>query len=91
MRAISIKSLWPFRYDGLDPAVLRDADRLIEAHGDKAYETAGLYSWREDIGLLYTAQPGHWARVRLEIGHRQGQLRDPDLEGTSTVQRLHLM
>ena len=33
---------------------------------------AATLSWREDMGLIHAARAGHWARVKREIGHRQG-------------------
>ena len=48
------------------PAVMRDADRLIEAHGRGAYGMArlGATAAREVDGQ------GHWCRVALEISRR---------------------
>ena len=72
-----------------DPAVARDADRLLRLHGERAYETAGLHTWQEDIGLLYTPAPGHWGRVKREIAGRDGRRSAPDT--TARIQALHLM
>lgn len=47
-----------------------DADRLIATHGDAAYATAADLAWREDMGLVRSADAGHWSRVTLEIGRR---------------------
>ena len=91
MRTISIKSLWPFRCDTPDPAVIKDADQLVRVYGEQAYETAAMFSWREDIGLLFTQKPGHWHRVRLEIGHRTGKDTDTDRRIYANIQALHLM
>ncbi len=84
MRAIMKKIFWPFRYGAPDPGVIRDADRLMLVYGEQAYEAASAYSWREDTGLLFTQKPGHWHRVRLEIGHRSGRDEDTDLIATPT-------
>lgn len=72
MVAISLRRFWPFRRCGPDQAVIHDADMLIRIHGEQAFETARQNSWREDIGLLPTAKPGHWHRVGLNIGQRPG-------------------
>ena len=74
MRGFSIhKLVATFRYAAPDQAVARDADRLISVYGARASETARTYSWREDSGVLYTQNPGHWHRVELEIERRAGQ------------------
>ena len=70
MVATSIRHFWPFRHYRPDQAVIHDADTLIRIHGEQAFETACLNSWREDIGLLSTDRPGHWHRVGLNIGQR---------------------
>ncbi len=48
------------------PAVMKDADRLIEAHGRGAYGMAriGAKANRETDGK------GHWSAVAFEIGRR---------------------
>ncbi len=91
MRAIAMRDLWPFGQDKADPAVARDADRLLRTHGERAYDTAGLYSWREDVGLLYTPKPGHWDRVKLEIASRDGHGPMQVADTSARIQRLHLM
>ncbi len=60
------------RFRQCDDAVSRDADELMNLFGAAAYETATMNSWREDTGLVITARPGHWWRVRREIGRRLG-------------------
>ncbi len=67
---------WPFRSDAPEQAVVRDAGSLIKMWGEAAYDQAAVRSWREDTGLLFTSRPGHWARVRREVGHRLGRLDD---------------
>ena len=57
----------------VDPAVSRDADELIQLWGHVAFARASEMSWREDTGLVASSRPGHWWRVRREIGHRIGQ------------------
>lgn len=65
------------RFRKHDDSVSRDADDLMTLFGAAAYETATLNSWREDTGLVSTGRPGHWWRVRREIGRRLGQ---PEVE-----------
>ena len=91
MRAVAMKDLWPFGLGKTDAAVSRDADRLLRTHGEQAYDTAGLYAWREDIGLLYTPKPGHWQRVKHEIASRDGFGSMPAVDTSARIQRLHLM
>ena len=91
MRAIAMTDLQPFAQGKTDPAVARDAERLLRTHGEQAYDTAGLNAWREDIGLLYTPRPGHWHRVKLEIGSRDGHGPMPVADVSARIQRLHLM
>jgi hypothetical protein len=67
------RKLWPSWVRMPDQDVIRDADTLIAAWGDASYETAVRLSWQEDTGLLTTSRPGHWWRVRNEIGHRFGR------------------
>ena len=50
-----------------DAQVARDADRLMLDDSGAAFQTAAIYSWHEDTGLLFTREPGHWHRVCLEI------------------------
>jgi hypothetical protein len=56
-----------------DQGVIRDADDLIASSGDAAYDIADRMSWQEDTGLVATSRPGHWWRVRTEIGRRFGR------------------
>ncbi len=91
MGTMLTKSFRALGSGALDPAIVRDADRLMRAHGDDAFEIAGMNSWREDIGLLYTATPGHWSRVRAEIGRRAGRNEIAEARGSVEIQRLHLV
>lgn len=75
----------------VDQTVVQDADRLVRVYGAEALETAGVYSWQEDIGLLYTAEPDHWLRVRRELEKRFNTPRDGQAERTSKIQKLHLI
>lgn len=56
----------------IDPGVSRDADELVQLWGHAAYERAAELSWKEDRGLVSSDRPGHWWRVRREIGRRVG-------------------
>ncbi len=67
------RKIWPLRTSGFDDTVSHDAAELIQLWGNAAYEKAAELSWREDTGLMATSQPGHWWRVRREIGRRIGQ------------------
>ncbi len=60
----------PARSLDRDAQVARDAGRLMLDDPDAAFQTAAIYSWREDTGLLSTREPGHWHRVCLEIQRR---------------------
>ena len=91
MRALAMTDLRSFMGSKGDPAVAQDAERLLRVPGQQAYETAGLNAWREDIGLLYTPQPGHWQRVKLEIASRDGHAPLPVADASARIQRLHLM
>ena len=91
MRAIAMKDLWPFHSGRTDAGVVRDADRLLCLYGERACDMAGLYAWREDIGLLYTPKPGHWNRVKLEITARDDQGSVPAPASPARIQMLHLM
>ena len=80
---------WPFPSQTPDETVLRDADELIAAWGVAAYDAAAKMSWREDIGLLTTGDPGHWSRVKREVGSRLGRQDDgPEADFGATSQRL---
>ena len=69
------------RLRAIDPTVSQDADELIQLWGSVAYDKAADLSWREDSGLVMSSQPGHWWRVRREIGRRLGhQENEPVLE-----------
>ena len=57
----------------LDSAVNIDCDELIRLWGDAAFDQAGEQSWKEDAGLIPSARPGYWWRVREEIGRRHGR------------------
>ena len=74
-----------------EQTVVQDADRLVQVYGADALETAGVYSWQEDIGLLYTAEPDHWLRVRRELEKRFKSTRDGQVDRTSKIQKLHLI
>ncbi len=63
---------WPFKPYTPEQAVLRDATDLIRLWGAAAFSVAGTMSWQEDTGLIPTPSPGHWSRVKHEIGHRLG-------------------
>ena len=83
------KVLWPFGLRRPHQAVLQDADDLIRTWGDSAYTVAASMSWREDMGLVYAAEAGHWARVKREIGHRRGwQDEEPEAEFAAGPDRL---
>ncbi len=72
-----------------DQAVLQDADELVQTWGDSAYTVAATMSWREDMGLIYAAEAGHWARVKREIGHRRGwRDEEPEAEFATGIDRL---
>ena len=50
-----------------DDVVLRDAEALLREWGDSAYDRATYLSWEEDFGIVASAKPGHWWRVRREV------------------------
>ena len=70
---LRLSKVWPFQVSQQDPLVASDAETLISTRGAAAYETAWLMSSYEDYGLVATPAPGHWWRVRVEIGRRQGR------------------
>ena len=79
----------PFAGNVPDQAVLQDADELVHIWGDSAYTVAATMSWREDMGLIYAAEAGHWARVKREIGHRRGwQDDEPEAAFSADLDRL---
>ena len=83
------KFLWPFAVDLPDQAVLQDADELVRIWGESAYTVAATMSWREDMGLIYAAEAGHWARVKREIGHRRGwHDEEPEAAFSADIDRL---
>ena len=74
MRFATVRpKFWPFGFRAADEAVARDADKLVASCGEGAYDIAATMAWREDVGLLSAPRPGHWERVKREIGHRQGR------------------
>ena len=89
MRALK-RFAWPNRDNRSDPATLKAAEQLIDQYGEHAYETAGLLSWREDVGLLKTDKPGHWHRVRLVVGQRTGTGPEREFKLPSSIQELQL-
>ncbi len=82
MRFKSIRpKFWPFNLRTPEQDVLDDADQLMETWGKAAYAVASTLSLREDIGLVQTELPGHWSRVKGEIGLRLGTYDDePEAE-----------
>lgn len=90
MHLATIKKIfWPFGLRLPDQAVLQDAGDLIQIWGEAAYSVAANMSWREDMGLIYAAEVGHWARVKREIGFRQGWNDDePEADFAASLDRL---
>ena len=73
MRLSILKHLRFFSIPKPDEAVAQDADDLIQLWGNAAYQRATYLSWEEDIGIVASSRPGHWWRVRREIGRRLDQ------------------
>lgn len=71
MRLSILKHLRLFARPTIDPDVSRDADRLIRTWGIGAIHHAADFEWLADTGLVTSPKPGHWQRVRKEIGRRQ--------------------
>ena len=90
MHLTTIKNIfWPFAAKVPDQAVLQDADELVRVWGASAYVGAATMSWREDMGLIYAAETGHWARVKREIGHRLGwRDEEPEADFSTNIDRL---
>ena len=90
MQLATIKKIfWPFGPHLPDQAVLADADDLARIWGEAAYAVAANMSWREDMGLIYAAEAGHWARVKREIGYRQGwRDGEPEADFSASLDRL---
>ena len=61
-------------------ATSADADRLIEALGNGAYEEACTRAREQRLGkVIETNRPnGHWDRVRKEIARRTGRKTNVD-------------
>ena len=78
------RRFWPFQLLNWRERMTQDADRLLKEFGPAAYKVAADRSWREDVGLLKTHDPGHWSRVTLEIGRRLA-IAEPSNELTPVV------
>ena len=76
MLATSKRGVTTPRSIGSGRTVAQTADQLILAYGDRALETANVYASRETGGLLYSAEPDYWQRVRRELEGRSHQVRD---------------
>jgi hypothetical protein len=61
----------------VDPVVTQDADDIVRCWRADAFDVASDLSWREESGLVHSPEPGHWARVRREIGRRLGEIERP--------------
>lgn len=72
MRLSILKHLRSLARSTIDLGVHRDADELIRVWETGAIHQASDFVWLEDTGFVVPPEPGHWRRVRKEIGRRQG-------------------